>query len=249
MSEQKLAKVQAKEKILDALFEYAATCHVDNIIAENQIEDDSAPSFVPSVEFDRRMKKLIVQHDRMERFKKIRKITVEFLPKTAIFVLVLLGSCTIVVTSVQALRVKALNIFLNIQKQYTSIQMTDENNPQRKQINEQIPQIWNGYVLTYIPNGFKVVKIEERDMFKAIYYTNEQGETIRFTQYRSSDTDLRVDTEGANTQNILIHNNDALLVEKQGLVSIVWKDEFLFSLIGEADEATMIKMAEGISKN
>ncbi|WP_345788422.1 DUF4367 domain-containing protein [Desulfosporosinus metallidurans] len=38
-------------------------------------------------------------------------------------------------------------------------------------------------------------------MLDAIYYSNEQGQTIRFTQYRSSNTDLKVDTEGATVQN------------------------------------------------
>jgi len=248
MSEQESAKVQAKEKILEALFEYSAACHVENIIAENSIEDDSAPDFALSPEFDQRMKRLIARHDRREAFKKIRKRTVRFLPKAAIFLLVLLGSFTIVVTSVQALRVKALNIILNIQNQYTSIQTKDENNGQTKQGNEQIPPNWSGYVPNYIPHGFKIVKTEEREMLNAIYYSNEQGQTIRFTQYRSSDTDLRIDTEGATIQHISIHNTDALLVEKQGLVSIGWKEEFLFSLIGEVDKAEMIKMAESISK-
>ncbi|OLN26494.1 Outer membrane lipoprotein-sorting protein [Desulfosporosinus metallidurans] len=45
-----------------------------------------------------------------------------------------------------------------------------------------------------------------------------------------------------------IHNCDALLAEKQGLVSIVWKEEFLFPLIGEADKAEMIKMADSICR-
>ncbi|MCO1600860.1 DUF4367 domain-containing protein [Desulfosporosinus nitroreducens] len=248
MTEQESAKVQAKEKILEALFEYAAACHVENIIAENPIEDDPAPDFAISPEFDRRMKKLIARHDRKETFKKTRKETVRFLPKAAIFLLVLLGSFAIVVTSVQALRVKALNIILNIQNQYTSIQTKDENNGQTKPGNEQVLPNWSGYVPNYIPPGFKIVKTEERELLNAIYYTNEQGQTIRFTQYRSSDTDLRVDTEGAIVENILIHNNDALLAEKQGLVSIVWKGEFLFSLIGEVDKAEIIKMAESISK-
>lgn len=93
-----------------------------------------------------------------------------------------------------------------------------------------------------------MVKTEVRDMLETIYYMNEQGQTIRFTQYRRSDTDLRVDTEGSTVENILIHHNAALLAEKQGLVSIVWKDEFLFSLIGEANKAEMIKMAESVSQ-
>lgn len=51
-------------------------------------------------------------------------------------------------------------------------------------------------------------------MSNVIYYSNGQGQSIRFTQYQSSDTDLRVDTEGAIVKNISINNIDALLAEK-----------------------------------
>jgi hypothetical protein len=110
-------------------------------------------------------------------------------------------------------------------------------------------QDWSGYVPNYIPPGFKVDKTERRDMLEVIYFTNEQGQTIRFTQYLNNKTDLRIDTENAIVQNISISNNNALLAEKQGLVSIVWNKDSLFSLIGEADKAELIKMAESIKKN
>lgn len=139
MSEHESAKVQATEKILEALFEYAAACHVQNILAENPLENDPAPDLALPPEFDRKMKKLIARHDRKETFKKIREETVKFLPKAAIFLLVLLGSFTVVVASVQALRVTALNMILNIQHQFTSIQIKDINNGQTKQSKEQIP--------------------------------------------------------------------------------------------------------------
>lgn len=246
MSEQKSAKVQAEEKMLEALFEYAAACHVDNILAEYPPEADSDIAFSP--EFDRKMKKLIARHNRKEVLKNIRKKTVRILPKAVIFLLILIGSFTIAVVSVEAWRVKALNIIMNTQNQYTSIQTKDENNGQTKQIDEQIPQDWSGYSPNYIPHGFKVDRTEKRETREIIYFANEQGQIIEFIRYLGRSTDLRIDTEGAAVQNILIHNSEALLAEKQGLVTIVWTDEYLFSLIGEADKEEMIKMAESITK-
>jgi len=46
-----------------------------------------------------------------------------------------------------------------------------------------------------------------------------------------------------------IHGEEAVLVEKLGLVSIVWKEDCLLYLTGEADKAEIVKMAESISKN
>lgn len=246
MSEHKPAELQAKEKMMEALFEYAAACHVDNISNENPIEDDSSLEFSLPAEFDRKMKKIIAGHNRKETLKRVRKKTIKFLPKAAIFLLVLVGSFTIVVASVQALRVKAINIIYDIQNKYTSIQTSDENNTM--QINGKIPENWNGYVPGYIPPGFKIDKTEQRDMFEAIYYNNEQDQIIRFTRYFSENTDLRIDTEGATVHNISINNTDALLSDKQGLISIVWKEDYLFSLVGEADKSELVKMANSIEK-
>ena len=249
MNEHKTVKAQSEEKMLEALYEYAAACHADNILKEYQIEDDSNPEFVLPPEFDTRMKKIIAKYERKESRNRIRKKIAKIAPKAAIFLLVLIGSFTIVVASVQALRVKALNIILNIQNQYTSIQTEDENNSRLNQVGKQIPQDWNGYVPTYVPPGFIIDKTKASNLMNVIYYKNEQDQTIEFTQYLSSNTDLRIDTEDAAVQNININNDDALLSEKQGIISIAWKEGYLFSLIGEADKADMLKMAESIKKS
>ncbi|NLM22258.1 MAG: DUF4367 domain-containing protein [Peptococcaceae bacterium] len=248
MSEHESAKVQAEEKMLEALFEYAAACHVDNILAEYPVVDDLTPDFAFPPEFNHRMKKLIASHNRKEALNNINKKTVKILPKAAIFLLVLIGSFTIMVASVEALRVKALNVIMNIQNQYTSIQTKDDNNGHPKQSNEQILPAWIRYAPNYIPDGFKVNRTEKRETREVIYFVNEQGQIIEFIRYLGSNTDLRIDTEGADVQQILIHKKEALLSEKQGIITIVWTDEYLFSLIGEEDRAEMIKMAESISK-
>jgi len=248
MNEHETAKSQAEEKMLEVLCEYAATCHVNDILAEYPVEDDSDPEFKLPIEFERKIKKNIVKYVRKEKFNKIRNATVELLPKTGIFLLILLGSFTIMVASVQALRVKALNIILNIENQYTRIQTKDKNNSYAKLVDKQVLQDWSGYVPNYVPHGFIIDKTKENGIVNVIYYKNEQGHTIEFTQYITSNTDLRIDTEGAKVQNILIHSNDALLSEEQEIVSIVWKVDYLFSLIGEADKEEMIKMAESITR-
>ena len=238
------AKEKTKEKMFDALLEYAAACHVDNVIEESEIINQS-PSPTPSPAFERRMKKLIAEHERNEKIKHLKNKTVRYLPKAAIFFFVLIGSLTLAITSVDALRVKVLNIIVDIQDQYTSIRMEDEDPlSNTSQLDNQIPPDWNGYVPNYVPEGFKVVKTEEDPVGYIIHYTNGAGKFIRFNQIIRTNTDLRIDTENANTQDITIKGNDALFVEKQGLISIVWEDEYLFYIVGEAEEDEMIKMAE-----
>lgn len=249
MSQQQFVKEQAKEKMLEGLFEYAAACHVENIISENPIGIYQDLDVLLTPEFNRKMKKLFSKYNILEKVKTIRIKTIKYLPKAAIFLMVLLGSITIVVANVQALRVKALNIITNIEEQYTSIKIKEVNNGQAKKPMEQLPPEWEGYFLNYIPHGFKIINFEENNMFKIIYYENDQGQTVRFIQYLSSDTDLRIDTENATVQHIFIDSREALVVEKDGIISITWTRDFLFYLTGEADKNELINMANSIKKN
>jgi len=236
MDNQKFAKAQAKEKMLDGLFEYASICHIENILSENPIEKkiDLPP------EFDRKMKKLISKQSKQLKRLKFKQKTKKVLPRAAVFLLILLGSFTLLVNNVEALRVKVLNIFLNIHDQYTSFQATKNNNT--------IPQNWNGYLPFYMPSGFEISKIEQNNLMDIIYYTNHQGQSIEFSQSKGDHSDMRIDTEDALVQNITINNSEALLAEKNGLISIVWRDEFAFCLIGNVDKSELIKVAKNVRK-
>ncbi|KUO65812.1 MAG: hypothetical protein APF84_00720 [Gracilibacter sp. BRH_c7a] len=250
-SEYELTKTQtkekAKEKMFDAILEYAAACHVENIIEENKLAEEVL-EFNPSPEFEYRMKKLIAEHDRSEKIKHIKNRTLKFLPKVAIFFFVLIGSLTLVIASVDALRIRAINLIVDIKDQYTGFTLEDSSD-KTHQINYQLPPDWNGYYPNYVPEGFTVIGAEDRTVLSNIYFEDSQGRTIRFSQYSSTNTDLRIDTENADVQQILIHDIEALLVEKQGLVGIVWENEYLFYITGEADKAELIKMAESVEKN
>lgn len=241
------AKVQSQEKMLEALFEYAATCNADNILEENPNEADQAPEDVFSQEFNIKMHKLIAKHDRQESLKRVRKKAAKYLPKVAVFIFILLGSFTLVVTSVHAWRVKALNTILNIRDKYTAIQSYDPNDGQAKNI-ATIPQDWDGYVPEYIPDGYKIERTEKHAMSQSIYFTNEENKAIRFTQYFKADTDLRIDTENTIVENIKINDSEAVIAQKQGFTSIVWEDDYLFYISGEAEKTELIKMVTSIKK-
>lgn len=247
MNENKSAKDRAKEKMFDALLEYAAASHVERIIEENKISEEDL-DFTPSPELDKKMKKLIARHERHEKIKNFKKATLSFLPKAAIFLLVIVGSLTLAIASVDALRVKAFNLIVDMQDQYTGFRMQENTSGQIDPAHEQIPADWSGYIPGYVAEGFEVLDAEQDAVSYIIYYINNNGQTIRFNQILNLHTDLRIDTENAKLEQIMIHDNEALLVEKQGLVSIVWQDEYLFYIIGEADKAELVQMAKSLQR-
>lgn len=255
MSEHETVKQEAKEKMLEALFEYATSCYVDDLIKENShLKKSNDPELALPPEFENKMKKLIASYNKKEKIQSFRRKTLKFLPKAAIFLLVIIGTLTIVVGSVEALRIKVLNMFLNTQYEYINVKLQDNNDQSDTQtqqeipIKEQIPPNWNGYILGYVPQGFTIIGTEEDSTSRTINYANQSGKAIRFTQYLSNDTDLRIDTEDAVVEHLNIQNNKAILAEKNGRVSIVWQNDYLFYLVAEADKYESIKMAESITK-
>ena len=256
MNEHETAKKQAQEKMLETLFEYAASCHIDNLIeATTHLEVSTDSELALSPEFDQKMKKIIESYNKKDKIKNFREKTIRFLPKAAVFLLIVIGSLTMVVASVEALRVKVINFFVNTHQKYTDVQLRenspDQLNEQIQQmipIQHQIPSDWDGYVLGYVPQGFNVVGTEEDSTSKTINYADQNGKTIRFTQYLSNATNLRIDTENAIVEHHSIHNSKAILAEKDGRVSIVWENEYLFYIVGKIDKSEIKKMAESVFK-
>ncbi|MGI5901487.1 MAG: DUF4367 domain-containing protein [Desulfitobacteriia bacterium] len=239
--QQQFSKKKAEEKMLEALYEYAAACHVENILLENPVHKNENPEDVLPPELNYKIKKIIAEHKQAERFKLFKQKMFKLIPKAAVFLLILLGSFTIAVATVEGFR--AFNIIFNPQKEYTIIQNQEKNN--QSTISE-IPENWDGYIPGYIPKGFKITNINNVDNHKVILFTNNKKQTIRFNQHLIHDFDFRVDTEDSITKTILINNKEAFVIEKEGETHIVWTDDYLFRIIGNIKENELIKMAKSL---
>jgi hypothetical protein len=98
-----------------------------------------------------------------------------------------------------------------------------------------------------VPHGFKISKVESQEVTKIIQYTNDKGDFIIFSQSSNENTDMMVDTENAITQKIDINGYEGILVQKNGLNTIIWrKDNNLFSLMSKIDKNELIKAANSI---
>ena len=82
-------------------------------------------------------------------------------------------------------------------------------------------------------------------------YTNAsncKGQVIVFVQYNSESSSLRVDTEEAKVEKIVINGSEGLLVEKEQLITILWhNDNSSFYLKSKTDKDLLIKIAESIN--
>lgn len=240
MNDFRIQKEKAKEKMFEAILEYAGACHAENIANEMQEDEPDEQIPFPS-ELDIRIRKLIARHNRKESIKRIWKTTAKVFPKVAAIFCAAFISFTILITSVEAFRVKVLNFIIDVSKEYTNIDVENNNS-------SEIPSDWeNIYIPEYVPEGFKISTTQKLAFSKIIVYKNNVGQSIIYTQSIGGKRNIRIDTEDAATEKILINENEGLLAEKNGRITIVWhNNDACFSLISEADKNELIKMAESI---
>jgi len=240
-------KEKAKEKIFEALLEYAGSCHVENIVNEIQEQSklDEQISFPP--ELDVKMRKFIAQYSRREKLRKVWENTQKIFPKVAVFVVVTFTCMTIFVMNVEALRLRALNFIVDETKKYTSIEIKEDLDILENNSNT-IPPDWEGlYAPTYIPEGFRIVQAQNLPETSRIIYSNDIKQTIIFDQSSNEKTNFRIDTENAKTSKIMINGFGGLLIEKDNLVIIVWyNDEVSFTLTGKIDINELLEIAESV---
>jgi hypothetical protein len=245
-----IQKEKAKEKMFEAMLEYAGACHAENIANEMKAEDELEEQIPFPPDLDARMRKLISRQDRKESFIKVRTTAARILPKVAIFFFAAFVSFTILVTSVEAFRTKVLNFIIEVGKEYTSIDLKESDSDASSKGVSGIPPDWKGvYVPAFVPEGFKITKAESLMFTKIIHYSNDNGQLIVYQQHNGENTNIRVDTENAVSEEILINGLEGLLFEKKGTTTLVWhNNDFSFSLMSEIDKDELIKMAESIKK-
>lgn len=215
------------------------------LIEENR-ELRKDPFYQPTDEKIKAFKKMINREYNRQRFKNILKRTSKHIRNPAVVLLIVilfLGSSTL---SVKAIRTQLLNLLINIEKEYTTIQL-GELVEEEKVIC--IYDDWhNAYAPTYIPEGYLVSNMEQKKDIKLIRFGEKDGNTIMFQQMNEKFAQ-NIDTEGSEgVVKMDLNGNDALFTNKNGFRRLVWKNNsYIFTIesMNISDEE-MIKIAESV---
>jgi len=243
-----MQKEKVMEKMKEAMLEYAGACNAENIIKEMRVDDKFEEQVPFPQELDKRIKKLITQYERKKYIKKSWKTALKLFSKVSAVFFVVFISFTVLLTNVQAVRVKFFNFLIQIEKEFTSIDLKDRKEDNYTRDVSDLPMEWeNVYIPEFIPEGYQISKVESLVNTKIIHYSNEENQIIIFTQYQDENTNLRIDTENAKFDKVDINGFEGLLVEKNGMFTVAWhNNDSAFSLMSNADKGILIKMAESI---
>ena len=219
-------------KVLDDLISYAGPIAIKEM-ADNMEEPED-------VEFSKEHQKKMEHFFRKERNKLRFKKLSSYSKRVAACIFALIIVASVSVLSVEAWRIKFLNLIIDINQTYTDINLKE---------NAAIGGAYHSDIvsLDYIPEGFKLEKSDMKENHTYLKFKkNEQY--FNFTM-DNADGSISVDTENANVKRIMINNQEAIYSSNENINILVWHDaKYFCELSGNISEKEIIKIAGSIKK-
>ncbi|ADY54475.1 hypothetical protein Sgly_0104 [Syntrophobotulus glycolicus DSM 8271] len=221
--------------------------HEGKILMQQNEELKNDPVYQPTTEAKRKFKKILNRQYYKQKTKNCFQASYRYLNKAAIIFLFIIILLSISVVTIEAVRIKVLNLFINMQEKYTEIRLEDRGGENIAGNNIYIN--WdNAYAPTDIPLGYSISNLLNNKSFKTIEYTNDNNGIIIFQQF-DDDVISNVDTENADSiEKIKIQGHEGLFVNKDGKQTITWgNDTYIFSITTNLQKEDIIKIAESVN--
>lgn len=207
----------------------------------------SDPNSYPSQEAMQKFSQELEDHLKKPRAYAAKGRLLRVFNRTAVALLIAIVVLFTTVVSVQALRVRVLNFFMDIHPKYTSFQLKENDNS----TGGQIPVVnWTkAYVPTYIPDGYIVSNSTNSNGLKQIIFENQQDKNLRILYMEFNEASgPAVDTENTSAlKPISINGHEGTLVVKDSVVTVVWQiEDSLFTVQAPTGEEIAIRIAEGV---
>lgn len=237
MDKEKLTKELMDIKLKLAIDDWVES-EGERLYQENE-DIKSNPSYQPSDEARAKFNNLLNHQYKVSKIRQSYKFAYKIINKIAMLFVLICIAFIVSVFSVEAVRVKVVNLFLSVQDSYTEINLQDHNG--ENIVGDKLYINWkNAYVPTKIPKEFFISKLINSDNMKSVEYSDSKENIILFQQ-RDENSNMNMDTEDSEViEKVSINNLQGVLITKDNLITITWvENSFLFIL--SADENIISK--------
>lgn len=164
--------------------------------------------------------------------RKIKKFTRQTLPKVgkgaASILLTLFIGLSVAIASVHSVRVRVLELLINIEDEYTELSLQENAGA-----SFDVPSEWGGsFYPSKIPKGFVVSQIQNmvQNCFVSFTLENDKSTRITFLE-QGEDTYANLDTEDAVVSSKMVKGSPALFVAKGNSLSVAWTTDNLYFVL------------------
>ena len=225
-----------ENKIMESFYHYIGENHINHVAEEfDRISADASETSTLDAWFDDYFRLLKSQ----EKRRKLRSRHQLLSKRVAIFIALALVGIFVTTMSVEAFRIKLFNIVTEGTDKYTKVSIVETENGIESQVD------WDSYYAPeYIPEGYTYSNSENFGDIKIIFYSDASGKEIQFSQ-TPVNPEYQIDTEDAVVTEVIVNGGKGILVEKEGLLTLIWTiDNKTFNIIGEIERDEIMKMAE-----
>lgn len=238
------------EKITDIIFAYTGACHVDNINENIENGCDNDITNPNQKELDQTIETLIRDYKRKQSFKDFL-MSLKKVSKIAAIILVSVFILSVtLISSVDAIRVKFFNLFIDEKEDYSKITIENDSNFASIETLKNDVALKNCYIPDYIPKGFNLEKIIEQNEKIIMVFNDANSNSFIFEQSPDLNREYMVDTEDAVTVTMKIQGWEAIVITKDKVITVFWDNNgMIFNVSGQIPIEEIIKFCEHIYLN
>ena len=176
-------------------------------------------------------------------FKRIRKAALQFVAAVAIMA-ALFGAAYALSPEFRA---GTLNVLMQLDERAASFQLVEDESAA-----PEMPALMPNVTVGWLPEGYVGADAVQSRLQATIDYTNANGDLIRVRVFTDDQTFYSLDTEDADLSvPLTIHEQPALLIEKEGMLRILWADTssgtYIFVSSSSVDADMLTQVAESVS--
>lgn len=211
--------------------------NVENIIIESLPKEEEL-FYKFSKKFERKINKLIKE----QRRSSFMRTFANYGKKVAIIFLIITSIAFATTMSVEAYRVKVIEVITEVWEEFTSIIFKNKENINDGILVPAVPKC--------VPEGFSILEEKIYDYRYTVIYVDVNNREIFYEQSVLSSGQVLLDTENTKVETIEIDSKEIFFFTNKGINQIYWIDDsYIYTFISSIDKEEIIKMAESIWSN
>jgi hypothetical protein len=138
-----------ENKIIEAYYGYIGEIYVESIVDELEDKKEEIKNTTFPKKLDTWIKEYIKKEEKKEKRINLIKNIKKQSKRAAVILLIIIAGISTLIFTVEAIRVRVFNYFIERNERYTEIRLEEENNIKTPKLNWE-----NYYQPTYMPEGY-----------------------------------------------------------------------------------------------
>ncbi|NLN45956.1 MAG: DUF4367 domain-containing protein [Clostridiaceae bacterium] len=225
--------------------------YMGSLLCELPSEQELADIQVLSFRFKRRMQRLVRKAQQREsELPQKKRFPLQRIPhphasvRKRLVILVIIITILTTAFAVSASRDAIVGFVVQVFEKFSTIIFNSSPTESEPLSMPTDPRDITEHLPTAVPDGYSLSEQTGSEYFVRLIYTNTEGHYLLFVKEEKSSVRIDINTEGIQTESILIGEYRGIYYFNLGTGGLIWEDDwYAYSILGEITKDEMIHMA------